>query len=102
MDSQLKLNTGLTMTEESRRKVLKGLAVTVPVVWATPVVESVILPAHAHVSNCGKFRCPEESDCDILFECGLGEPTNEALTACLNAHCLYGPDDAVMCEEVCD
>ena len=35
------------MTQESRRKVLKGIAVTLPATWITPVVESVILPAHA-------------------------------------------------------
>ena len=39
------------MTQRSRRKVLKGLAVTLPAAWATPVVESVITPAHAGVSG---------------------------------------------------
>ena len=39
------------MTWQSRRKVLKGLAVSVPVTWATPVVESVRVPAHAATSR---------------------------------------------------
>jgi hypothetical protein len=35
------------MNEKSRRNILKGLAVGTPMVWAKPVVESVMLPAHA-------------------------------------------------------
>jgi len=38
------------MTQKSRRKVLKGLAITLPAAWATPVVESVVAPAHARTS----------------------------------------------------
>jgi hypothetical protein len=41
-----------TMNKKSRRNVLKGLAVGVPATWAKPVVDSVVLPAHANVS-CG-------------------------------------------------
>lgn len=40
------------MTQESRRRIIKGLAITLPATWATPVVESVILPAHAGTSEC--------------------------------------------------
>ena len=38
------------MKYSSRRTVLKGLAVTAPLSWARPVVESTILPAHAMTS----------------------------------------------------
>ena len=44
------------MTKKSRRKVLKGLAISLPTVSATPAVESVITPAHAHTSNCSEFE----------------------------------------------
>ena len=39
------------MNKNSRRSVLKGLAVGTPAVWAKPIVDSVILPAHAQ-STC--------------------------------------------------
>jgi hypothetical protein len=35
------------MAEKSRRKLLKGLGISVPAAWAAPVIEAVILPAHA-------------------------------------------------------
>ena len=69
------------MAQESRRKVLKGLAVTVPAVWATPVVESIILPAHAGFS-CGKLELFNESD----------EGHQKAEKFCLG-------DTAVLCED---
>ncbi len=55
------------MTQQPRRKVLKGLAITLPTAWATPVVESVILPAHAETSvETGVETGPRcEGDCDI-------------------------------------
>ena len=39
------------MNASSRRNALKALAVGVPAVWAKPVVETVILPAHAILSG---------------------------------------------------
>ncbi len=39
------------MNKKSRRNVVKGLAITVPVVWAKPVVETVIFPAHAQTTE---------------------------------------------------
>jgi len=39
--------------DETRRKLLKGLAVTLPAAWTRPVVESVVLPAHAQATACG-------------------------------------------------
>lgn len=38
------------MTQESRRRALKGLAITVPATWTAPIINSVILPAHAQMS----------------------------------------------------
>lgn len=38
------------MTQETRRRALKGLAITVPAAWTAPIVNSVILPAHAQMS----------------------------------------------------
>ena len=38
------------MIEKRRRNALKALAVGTPVVWAKPVVDSVILPAHAQIT----------------------------------------------------
>ena len=38
------------MIEVSRRKLLNGLAITIPAVWIKPTVKSVVLPAHANTS----------------------------------------------------
>ena len=63
------------MTKQSRRKVLKGLAVTLPAVWATPLVESVVLPAHANTSlNCGPFSTPDEAREALCDDLDLNEP----------------------------
>lgn len=40
------------MTNRLRRTTLKGLTVTLPVAWASPIVASVVLPAHAQTSGC--------------------------------------------------
>jgi len=40
------------MAKKTRRDVLKGLAFTLPAAWATPVVKSVVLPAHAQATRC--------------------------------------------------
>jgi hypothetical protein len=50
------------MTQKSRRKVLKGLAITMPAIWVTPVVESVILPAHAGTDMSGPEPCDHSVD----------------------------------------
>ena len=53
------------MRQESRRKILKGLAVTIPATWVTPVVESVISPAHARSSpDC---ECEDFEDESFLY-----------------------------------
>jgi len=38
------------MSRPGRRKLLKGVATIVPAVWATPIIKTVILPAHAQTS----------------------------------------------------
>ena len=49
------------MTKKSRRKALKGLAISVPAVWAKPVLDSVVLPAHAS-TTCDPSGCFAETD----------------------------------------
>jgi len=41
--------------DETRRKLLKGLAVTIPAAWTRPIVESVVLPAHAVTTGSTYF-----------------------------------------------
>lgn len=62
------------MTETTRRKAIKGLAATAPVLWAKPIVDSVMLPVHAQTS-------PDDDDddgpgcADIVFE--MTSPSSE-------------------------
>ncbi len=42
------------MNKKSRRNILKGLAVGIPTSWAKPIVDSVVLPAHA-MTSCFPF-----------------------------------------------
>ncbi len=58
------------MNKKSRRKVLKGLAIGLPATWATPVVESILLPAHAGTSA----PCTAPPGCYLLIP-----PTPEPL-----------------------
>lgn len=44
------------MRETNRRRMLKGLALSVPAAWTPPLVKSVILPAHAQTSGCDAPR----------------------------------------------
>ena len=39
------------MNKNNRRKALKALAVTAPAVWAKPVVDTVVLPAHGAMTG---------------------------------------------------
>lgn len=50
------------MAHNSRRNALKSLGVIVPAAWATPLVESVILPAHAQTSICDSITARSEFD----------------------------------------
>ena len=40
------------MDKKARRNALKALAVGAPAIWAKPVVDSVVIPAHAVTSTC--------------------------------------------------
>ena len=40
------------MKKKARRNILKGLAISAPVVWSKPVIDSAILPAHAQSTGC--------------------------------------------------
>lgn len=48
------------MSRRSRRRLLKGLALTLPAAWSRPIVESVVLPAHAQTSGPG---CSADAGC---------------------------------------
>jgi hypothetical protein len=57
------------VSKESRRKLLKGLAVTLPAAWTTPLVESIVLPAHAETSP---GDCSAPADC-YAFQANLDD-----------------------------
>lgn len=42
----------MQMNNETRRKTLKTLALAAPAVWSKPVLNTVLLPAHAQTSMC--------------------------------------------------
>ena len=48
------------MVGKSRRKLIKGLGISIPTAWATPIIEAVLLPAHAQSSAGGNDRPQEE------------------------------------------
>ncbi len=58
------------MTKRTRRNLLKGLAVSAPAAWSTPLVTSVILPAHAQTSPCGPS-----------LSCSTDDPVSETTVA---------------------
>ncbi|MDA9983328.1 hypothetical protein N9H39_11535 [Gammaproteobacteria bacterium] len=78
------------MTKESRRNVLKGLAVTVPAVWATPVVESIILPAHAGISCGGLEPFDQDNPRHVLAleSCQPDFSCNEGVESCMAEACI--------------
>ena len=43
------------MAEKSRRKLIKGLGISIPTVWAAPIIEAVVLPAHAQTTGECEF-----------------------------------------------
>ncbi len=62
------------MAEKSRRKLIKGLGISIPTVWAAPIIEAVILPAHAETTGrgetcSGSTTLPDET---IDFVCNSG------------------------------
>lgn len=58
------------MTKRTRRNLLKSLAVSAPAAWSTPLVTSVILPAHAETSPCGSS-----------LSCSTDDPVSETTVA---------------------
>lgn len=58
------------MPTNTRRRLLQGLTVMLPAAWTRPVVESVILPAHAQTSGP---RCSAAAACYSTFIAGLEE-----------------------------
>jgi len=40
------------MKQAERRKILQGLALSLPAIWVKPVVQSITLPAHAAATRC--------------------------------------------------
>lgn len=57
-------------TERNRRILLQGLAISLPVAWSRPVVETVVLPAHAATSpeDSGPVDCSAEAGCYTATE----------------------------------
>lgn len=64
------------MSQTPRRRTLKNLALVLPAAWATPVVTSVVLPAHAQTSTCGApegcYRSPGGSSQSFFWPGGTG------------------------------
>lgn len=53
------------MSRNARRRLLQGLAIALPAAWTRPIVESVILPAHAQTSAPG---CSAPAGCYVTPE----------------------------------
>ena len=47
------------MNKRLRRNVLKGLVASVPAMWTKPIVDNVVLPAHAITSGAGCIEIEE-------------------------------------------
>lgn len=61
------------MTQKSRRRALKGIAVTLPAAWSPPLVKSVVLPAHAQATGCAAPEdCYETDDGSFAWPGGGG------------------------------
>lgn len=76
------------MTRKSRRKVLKDLAITLPAAWSTPMVESIILPAHAQTSPSCSVVITDTS----IF---LPESDSGDIRICFNTEwCMNGTIDS--------
>ena len=85
------------MSKEKRRKVLKSLAVGAPVVWAKPVVDSVLLPAH------GAMSCEQVQSFDLLEHeseralcCSQSNNATEWVN-CLAALCISATEGELVC-----
>lgn len=56
------------METKTRRRLLQGLTVALPAAWTHPIVEFVILPAHAQTSG---LRCSAAAACYATFDVEL-------------------------------
>lgn len=93
------------MSQEPRRRLLKGLAVTLPAAWSAPVVESIILPAHAQTSPAG---CGAPEGCyrgtgdaeglSIFWPGGAGPDTATVFESPNCSGDVLGMGDAVVAE----
>lgn len=63
------------MNKKSRRIVLKGFAIGAPAVWAKPIVDSVVLPAHAQTSCAGGCFQTSNGGSSVLWNSELSEIT---------------------------
>lgn len=73
------------MANKTRRQALKGLFITAPAVWTTPIVNSIILPAHAQTSPVAKSCAEMDSIDDMTSSC------NDPLVQCTRF--TYSLDD---------
>ncbi len=82
-----------------KREILKGLAVGAPAVWAKPVVDSVVLPAHATTSCSGCVQIDDEPNAWA----GLAPGKISELPVYFNSSCSgTNPDDIFLaCREGC-
>ena len=56
-----------------RRKVLKGATYAAPLIWATPIITSIALPAHAQTSEGTTYDVGETGPCGgIVYEVSNG------------------------------
>ena len=100
------------MNRKNRRKALKALAVGAPIVWAKPVVDSVVLPAHASTTclgcvdvtgggdffnfNCNDFiPCDSQEYRDSMCTDPNGDASNNRVT-------VYAPGGQVEAEGICN
>lgn len=82
------------MNRTTRRRILEGIAASLPAFWMTPIVETVVLPAHAQSSPPDDDSC----QCDaITIEEFSGSVLNDVATMSSNgtvastpAGCLNG------------
>jgi hypothetical protein len=86
------------MDKKDRRKALKALAVGAPAVWAKPVVDSVVLPAHAQTSfpaGCYQVSYVEgviDGVLSIYWEGGIGASQSTTFTYSLSKCAGTGVD----------
>ena len=69
---------GLIIAEISRRNLLKCLGISIPTAWAAPIIEAIMLPAHAQTTGgaapCGEGWINGDSS-------STGQPDDEILLA---------------------